>query len=375
MDETPTPASRTFTLRDLFVAIAVVAVLMGLWVAYLNHQRHDRIRRSLGGCRNQMKQLTLALQNHNDTFKTFPPLFFSADPAVKSNPPLNPINAAGTYSWQVRVLPFIEEDTLYKSISRNSQKFALPSTAVTVPSPDNKNISPHDLPLPSAFTCHAILEDVPNGNCNYAALSATRLPLFSDTQTVRTNPHEVQNAPQFGPKFKPDGMIIPDKQMRGQSMARMSDGTSRTAVLIESREVKRSSWYDPQQSFVVGFLPADSAPIDAAASNFYPYFNRPLPDPPPEPPTAPTAADWRFNPATGDRTALNFGPQGATPKAAYHGLERSWGPSSGHGGGIIMVGLGDGSVLELQDDVDPKVFFALITTRAGEEVGFPGLTR
>ena len=39
-------------------------------------------------------------------------------------------------------------------------------------------------------------------------------------------------------------------------MARMKDGASKTAVLIESVESVRSKWYDPQQGFVVGFLPA-----------------------------------------------------------------------------------------------------------------------
>lgn len=358
MSDSPAPPARTFTLRDLLVGIAVVAILMGLWVAYLNAQRQERIRHSLGGCRNTMKQLALALQNHNDTYKTFPPLYFSNAPALKANPPLSPLDAAGTYPWQVRLLPFLEEDLLYKDISRNSQTFTQHSTTVKIRGPGNQNISPRDMPLRYPFTCFSIPDDAPDGNCNYAALSATRLPLLLETIT-REDGKVAYHRP-------PEGMIVPDRQMRGQSMARMADGTSRTAVLIESREVKRSFWYDPQQSFVVGFLPADSTPIDSTASNYYPYFNTRT-----EPPTEPTAAHWQFNPAAGNRTALNFGPTGAQPNAAYHGvpgdpLERTWGPSSAHGGGIIMVGMGDGSVMELKDDIDPKVFFALITARGGE---------
>ncbi len=67
-------------------------------------------------------------------------------------------------------------------------------------------------------------------------------------------------------------MIIPDAKMRGHTMARMKDGPSKTAVVVESVEGVRSNWYDPQQGFVVGFYPADSTPVDAAASNYYPYF-------------------------------------------------------------------------------------------------------
>jgi hypothetical protein len=155
-------------------------------------------------------------------------------------------------------------------------------------------------------------------------------------------------------------------------MARMADGTSKTAVLCESRELAKSNWYTPQQAFVCGFLPEDTQPIDDARSQFYPYFDQ----------------NGKWFPVPGnDRTALNYGPlePGAMEGAkivlpngktqAYNGdekdpLARAWGPSSVNRGGVVIHAMGDGSVQEVVDlAVDPKVYFAVITTRGGENVG------
>jgi uncharacterized protein DUF1559 len=51
---------------------------------------------------NQLKQLGLALLNHHDTFKKFPP------PAIMSK------NGKPLLSWRVKILPFLEQKELYK---------------------------------------------------------------------------------------------------------------------------------------------------------------------------------------------------------------------------------------------------------------------
>jgi hypothetical protein len=164
-------------------------------------------------------------------------------------------------------------------------------------------------------------------------------------------------------------MIIPDKQARGQSMARMADGTSKTVVLCESREEAKSNWFTPQQVFVCGFLPEDTKPVDETNSKYYPHFD--------------AQGAWTIAPGAVDRTAINYGPlpiaaQGKVPaaaKQAYNGdakdpLARDWGPSSVNAGGVVIHGMGDGSVQEVTDTgIEPKVYFAAITARGGENVG------
>jgi len=352
-----TAQRRAFTLTELLVVIAIIALLVTLLIPAIQSPRggHSLIT----SCRNNIKQIALAFQNHNDTFKTMPPLYFSGDPAKKANPALSPKDAADYYSWQTRVLPFIEEDTLYKSVSASSKKFTTPSSKVKIQVPQGNTTaldSPGKLRL-NQMLCPSYSGDADGGLSNYVALSSTRLPLL-----LNVTPDK-DGQPAY--KQEPDGMIIPDAKMRGHSMARMKDGTSKTAVVVESVEGVRSNWYDPQQGFVVGFYPADSTPVDAAASDCYPTFG-------PKSGGA-TTAQWRFNPTAGNRTALVSGYTPTGPKIPYHPvkgdpLERTWGPSSDHLGGIIIVGMGDGSVQELTVDIDPAVFFAAITARGGEAV-------
>ncbi len=346
---------RAFTLVELLVVIAIIALILTLVIPRIQSPRINSLKNS---CRNNMKQLMLGMQNHHDAKKTFPPLYFSSDPAQQANPQLNPANAAEYYTWQTSLLPFIEEDNLYKSIASNSAKFTLPSTKVTVKG-QGKTGSPADMKL-LGMDCPSSPLDNPPGVSNYAALSSTRLPLLQN-ETIGKD-----GLPAY--KQEPDGMIIPGKTQKGHSDQRMADGTSKTAVLIESLEDVRSNWYKPQESFVVGFLPADSTPIDAAASNYYPYFTSP-------PDVSSVSKDWRFNPAAGNRTALAE-YNSAGPAIPYHPikgdpLERTWGPSSGHNNGVIIVGMGDGSVREITPDIDPAIFFSAITADGKEKLELP----
>jgi prepilin-type N-terminal cleavage/methylation domain-containing protein len=344
---------RAFTVIELIIVIAIIAILIALLLPAIQAARAAAMKNS---GRNNMKQLALALQNHNDTFKTFPPLYFCNIPDQKGQ--MNVTDATGQYPWTVRVLPFIEEDTLYKSISAKSSKFTTDSTMVQIPDAQGQMSSPGILTL-GQFQAPNQMGNAA-GTTNYVALSSTSQPRL----TSYTGEVGAQTS-----KTPPDGMIVPDKLSRGQSMARMADGTSKTAVMCESRELAKSNWYTPQQTFVCGFLPEDTKPIDQDKSNFFPYFKD---------------GEWTIAPGTVDRTALNYGPplpgaKGKLPPGAatqaYNGdakdpLARDWGPSSFNMGGIVIHGMGDGSVQEITNQlVEPKVYFSGITTRGGENVG------
>jgi hypothetical protein len=349
-------ARRGIGRLEIIVVIVVLVIVASVAVALILKQKGDagagpgaadqspeEQAKTAMEARNNLKQLGLSLQNHNDTYKTFPPLYFSNDTKLKGK--LNVTKVKGSYPWTVRILPFIEEDTLYKGISKASNKFTEPAEKVQVQH-DNKTVAPAQIDLAQLQSTHLGKRSA-RGNNNYLALAATRLPYL--LQVTESGGTETT-------KFPPDGMIIPDKMARGQSTARMADGASKTAVIAESREVEKSNWYEPTQSFVVGFLPADS---QLNGDNYYPYFDK--------------SGTWVFNPATKDRTALNYGPTAADAKRAYNAksgdpLERTWGPSGGHAlANMTIHAMGDGSVLLLSNDVDPKIYFALITPRGMEK--------
>ncbi|MGC4006372.1 MAG: DUF1559 domain-containing protein [Pirellulales bacterium] len=124
---------RAFTVIELIVLIAIIAILIALLLPAISAARAAAMKNS---SRNNMKQLGLALQNHADTYRTFPPLYFTNAADQKGN--LDAANVAGQYTWIVRVLPFIEEDSLYKQISSGSAKFTQPSDKVMVQDPAGK---------------------------------------------------------------------------------------------------------------------------------------------------------------------------------------------------------------------------------------------
>ncbi|MGC1273881.1 MAG: DUF1559 domain-containing protein [Planctomycetaceae bacterium] len=101
------PRSRRvgFTLIELLVVIAIIAVLIALLLPAVQQAREAARRVQ---CKNNLKQIGLALHNYNDTYTTFPPLgFFRTD--VPSD----------SWSPHARILPYLEQANLQDLIDWN----------------------------------------------------------------------------------------------------------------------------------------------------------------------------------------------------------------------------------------------------------------
>ena len=107
-----------FTLIELLVVIAIIGVLIGLLLPAVQKVRESAARLQ---CTNNLKQIGLAMMNYESTYNRFPAGYLDnmttnrPNSAATSNP--DPITGWG---WGTLILPYIEQESLYKSININS---------------------------------------------------------------------------------------------------------------------------------------------------------------------------------------------------------------------------------------------------------------
>ena len=98
---------QAFTLIELLVVIAIIGILVGLLLPAVQQIRETARRAE---CMNKLRQIGLATMMHHDTFKAFPPA--RIEPAMF---PAARYDCGGEHpSWFVRIMPFVEENNLYK---------------------------------------------------------------------------------------------------------------------------------------------------------------------------------------------------------------------------------------------------------------------
>jgi len=163
------PKRKGFTLIELLVVIAIIAVLIALLLPAVQQAR-EAARRTQ--CKNNMKQIGLALHNYHDAFNLFPPAQ-THDGTANNNVvtagtgggptcrPAGTVTDIGTYSrapWSVLILPYFDQAPLYNQFNMQ-QAFtgridhAAPPIGSRADAPASVNYAIQVLDSPNSYRC------------------------------------------------------------------------------------------------------------------------------------------------------------------------------------------------------------------------------
>jgi prepilin-type N-terminal cleavage/methylation domain-containing protein/prepilin-type processing-associated H-X9-DG protein len=320
-----------FTLVELLVVIAIIGVLVGLLLPAVQKVRETAARTQ---CKNNLKQIGLALHNYHSRSGSFPPGYVSSVGNGGPNDDLGP-----GWGWAAFLLPDLEQDALYKQIDfkkditdpANAQArmtlvkiFRCPSDADAL---ETFTVDKLNDPTPGYTTP---LTDV-NGNpvdvahSNYVGIFGNPEITVDPGYLLYTQPDRASN--HWGVFWRNSATRVTD----------IADGSSNTLCVGErSHNLAYATW--------AGAVTGGQVPPK-------------IPDP------------------------FNFGPEGApvltlghtgdasdvpphTPNSPVNHVDDFW---SRHALGVNFL-LCDGSVTSINNNINPMVWWALGTRAGGEPI-------
>jgi prepilin-type N-terminal cleavage/methylation domain-containing protein len=309
------PRRNAFTLVELLVVIAIIGVLIGLLLPAVQSAREAGRRMS---CMNNMKQSGLAIHGYATARKAFPPSSNSGfGKGVWDYSDANQTNDdIRLHSFASLILPYAEANDVFDAIDYDRSSLA----------PANRSAASIVLPM---YRCPSYSGNVFSKASRYVASTPVGYDKFAIRNYVAMGSRTVVGLSGY-PGTSADGVMYPQSKTGFNSI---SDGTSKTILLAETKEEDAAVWID-----------GTSAAVAA----------RPL---------SPLTPDFALN-----QVAINYTPYYTPGLFPNPDIQQNWGPSSEHPGGANHL-LCDGSVKFLNDTIDITTYDALATRNGNDVVG------
>jgi prepilin-type N-terminal cleavage/methylation domain-containing protein/prepilin-type processing-associated H-X9-DG protein len=317
---------RAFTLVELLVVIAIIGILIAMLLPAVQAARESARRTQ---CVNNLKQLGLAMHTYEDAKKKLP----------------NGVNPHGCCwgTWQVLVLPYMEQEALFESyqnwgrvtanptFSNGTNTLVTAARIATLTCPTDEANRPGAGPVanPDSTTNHNYV--VNYGNTNYFQTTENGVPVGGAPFHCYTGhfSDNIPNPPRATDTAFPLGKPV--------ILADILDGTSNTFLASEvrqgqGRDFRGLTWWGSASGFTSVIGPNSSEPdVMIGACN----------------------------------TANPLNPPCVVFSTATAGLRQ--GARSRHPGGVNAV-LCDGHVVFIRNSISMTVWQGISTSRGGETV-------
>jgi prepilin-type N-terminal cleavage/methylation domain-containing protein len=324
--------NRAFTLIELLIAIAVVALLASLILPAVESARESARRTQ---CMNNLRQLGAAFHNYYDVARQLPPAYVAVHHAVlpKFLGRKGGYDDANIHTYGEFVLPFIEQQNIYKKIDFTQPYFApVDLSSIGLPNYSSNNQGVVAVPM-NIFLCPS----APTRSTNPFTFTWTDLPA-PVTYKAGGNDYGPSNGVasrgllQFAPTQAGVANGVMSDNLPSLKFRDVTDGTSQTALLWEI--AARPVLYLGNR--VVGMTAGGGWADVLNAENWFRGSNAGT--------TTPTGP-----------CAINCTNAAETGVYSFHPLG-------------VNVLLTDGSVQFLAENTDVGVFVALVTVQGGTYV-------
>jgi prepilin-type N-terminal cleavage/methylation domain-containing protein len=296
--------ARGFTLIELLVVIAIIAILIALLLPAVQQAR-EAARRT--ACKNNLKQIGLALHNYHDTIGTFPSGWIGVESTAPYRPYVKGVSGMG---WHVMLLPQLDQGPLYQQLN-----FGQPVTHTDNGELFDTILTVYRCPSDSGPERWDLEQEGSPGTILKSSLpTANYVGVFGTTEI-----HECES-------LMPGQTCFSNGTFSHNSVVRMRDllDGSSTTIIVGERAARSPVGTAPHFSTWVGVIPAGEE-----------TFERIL---------------------------------GSTDHVPNHPGGHLEDFSSNHSGGAQFI-LGDGSVRFISESIDLGVYQGLATLRGNEVIG------